>query len=112
MRNDNNYNNDFIDPTTIDAEKAELVAEETVPVEAKNSFWQNLKSFFVDGRTRFALGMVLILISTYLLIVMVSFFMTGDVDQSKILNSTPIELANAGDNVSNAGAALGAKLSN
>ena len=47
MRNDNNYNNDFIDPTTIDAEKAELVAEETVPVEAKNSFWQNLKSFFV-----------------------------------------------------------------
>ena len=112
MRNDNNYNNDYIDPTTIDAEKAELVAEETVPVEAKNSFWQNLKSFFVDGRTRFALGMVLILISTYLLIVMVSFFMTGDVDQSKILNSTPIELANAGDNVSNAGAALGAKLSN
>ena len=112
MRNDN-YTNDFIDPTTVDTAKTEpIVEDDAVLVETKKSFWQNLKAFFVDGRTRFALGMVLVLISAYLLIVMVSFFMTGEIDQSKILNNTPIELANAGDDVSNAGAALGAKLSN
>lgn len=112
MRNDN-YNNDFIDPTTIEPEKKEQVVNDDIEqVESKKNFWQNFKAFFVDGRTRFALGMILVLISAYLLIVMVSFFMTGEVDQSKILSSTPIELANIGDDVSNAGAAFGARLSN
>lgn len=112
MRNDN-YNNDFIDPTAFDNTEKETVKEnEVVPQEPKRGFWRNLKNFFCDGRTRFALGMILMLISAYLFIVIVSFFMTGENDQSKILNSTPIELANVGEDVSNAGAAFGARVSN
>lgn len=112
MRNDN-YNNDFIDPTTIESNKKDDIVEENIlPTEPKKGFWKGIKDFFGDGRTRFAFGMILILISAYLLIVIVSFFMTGEVDQSKIINNTPIELANAGDDVTNAGAAFGARLSN
>ena len=115
MRNDN-YNNDFIDPTTIEIGRKqpvnEDVTEEKVPAEPKRSLWRKIKDFFGDGRTRFGIGMVMMLFSAYMLIVIISFFMSGEVDQSKVINNTPIELANTGEDISNAGAAFGAKLSN
>lgn len=111
MRN-NNYNNDFIDPTATAAENNNIVEEkEPQSQETKKSLWRRFKDFFGDGRTRFIVGMLFMLISVYVLIVTVSFFMNGDVDQSEIANNTPIEIAESGDRISNAGAAFGAKLS-
>lgn len=113
MRN-NNYNNDFIDPTNIVVGEDNKRKQDDVqtPIVEKKSFWKRLKDFFGDGRTRFAIGMILMLISSYVLIVMVSFFMSGGVDQSEIQNSTPVELAAKGEQISNVGAAFGARLSN
>ena len=106
------YKNEFIDPIIDLGRKNEPVQEETKNIEPpKKSLWANIKSFFVDGRTRFATGMLLLLFSAYMLIVIISFFMTGEADQSSIMNNTPIELANSGGDVSNAGAAFGARLS-
>ena len=111
MRN-NNYNNDFIDPTATAAENNNIVEEkELQSQETKKSLWRRFKDFFGDGRIRFIVGMLFMLISVYVLIVTVSFFMNGDVDQSEIANNTPIEIAESGDRISNAGAAFGAKLS-
>lgn len=111
MRN-NNYNNDFIDPTATAAENNNIVEEkEPQSQETKKSLWRRFKDFFGDGRIRFIVGMLFMLISVYVLIVTVSFFMNGDVDQSEIANNTPIEIAESGDRISNAGAAFGAKLS-
>ncbi len=115
MRLKNNYNDDFIDPTRIDLGN-DINQEETEAVEAqeepKTSIFKKIKDFFGDGRTRFALGMMMMLFSMYLLIAFVSFFMSGDIDQSKVSNYTPVELANTGSEVSNAGAAFGARVAN
>lgn len=110
----NNYNNDFIDPTNIvlGDNNASEQQEQDIQTIQKKSFWKKLKDFFGDGRTRFAIGMILMLISSYVLIVIVSFFLSGDIDQSDIENNTPIELAVNGEKVSNIGAAFGARLSN
>lgn len=111
MRNVNT-NNEFVDPIIDLGRNKEKIEEEKKEIQtSKKSFWSNIKSFFVDGRTRFAIGMLMLLFSAYMFIVIISFFMTGDVDQSQIMNNTPIELANSGGEVSNAGAAFGAKLS-
>lgn len=113
MRNDN-YTNDFIDPTEITIGSKKKNTEQSEPTtqeEPKRSFWRKIKDFFGDGRTRFAFGMILMLVSAYVLIVVVSFFMSGDVDQSEIANNTPIEIAVSGEIVSNVGAAFGARLS-
>ncbi len=113
MRN-RNYNNDFIDPTNIIVGEDKKNEQDNIqtPIEQKKSFWSRFKEFFGDGRTRFAIGMILMLISSYILIVMVSFFMSGGIDQSNIENSSPIELASTGEELSNIGAAFGARLSN
>lgn len=115
MRSKSNYNEEFIDPTRIELgddikqEEKEPEQEEKV---AKKSVFKKIKDFFSDGRTRFALGMILMLFSMYLLIAFVSFFMSGDVDQSRVTNYTPVEIANSSNNVSNVGAAFGAKVAN
>ena len=78
---------------------------------SKRSFFGKIGDFFDSGRTRFGIGLTLMLIGVYILIVVVSFFTSGDVDQSKALNSTPVQLVESGENVSNLGAAFGARLS-
>lgn len=109
----NNYNNEFIDPMDLNlGDRNNQNHQENVSEEPKRSWWSKLKDFFKDGRTRFGVGMLMLLFSAYMLIVVISFLMTGDVDQSKVLNNTPIELADSSSEVSNAGAAFGAKLSN
>lgn len=111
MRNNNN-NNEFIDPLGLDFEnKRNEILEEQIPEIPKRSIWKKIKDFFGDGRTRFSFAMLLLLLGAYMLIVIVSFLFSGEVDQSKVLNNTPIALVDSGDKVSNAGAALGATLS-
>ncbi len=68
--------------------------------------------FFKDKRTHVFLGILLLVIAVYLLIVSISFFNTGDADQSKILNNGIAQISTQSGAVKNAGGPLGAYISN
>lgn len=69
-------------------------------------------NFFKDKRTHVFLGILLLVIAVYLLIVSISFFNTGDADQSKILNNGIAQISTQSGAVKNAGGPLGAYISN
>ena len=75
--------------------------------------WQRFKAFFKNGRMRLATGIVLLLTGIYLLISFLSFFLSaGMSDQSRVASNTIIENAQMPDQIRNAGAAVGASMSN
>ena len=74
--------------------------------------WQRFKTFFQNGRLRFATGIIMLLTGIYLLISFLSFFLSaGMSDQNRITNYSMIENAQVPDQIRNAGAAVGASLS-
>lgn len=74
--------------------------------------WQRFMAFFQNGRLRFATGIILLLTGIYLLISFLSFFLSaGMSDQNRITNYSMIENAQVPDQIRNAGAAVGASLS-
>ncbi|MBQ6080187.1 MAG: DNA translocase FtsK 4TM domain-containing protein [Muribaculaceae bacterium] len=74
--------------------------------------WQRFMAFFQNGRLKFAIGIILLLTGIYLLISFLSFFLSaGMSDQSRITNYSMIENAQVPDQIRNAGAAVGASLS-
>jgi len=73
---------------------------------------QRFKAFFQNGRLRFATGIIMLLTGIYLLISFLSFFLSaGMSDQNRITNYSMIENAQVPDQIRNAGAAVGASLS-
>ena len=74
--------------------------------------WQRFKAFFQNGRLRFVTGLIMMLTGIYLLISFLSFFLSaGMSDQNRITNYSMIENAQVPDQIRNAGAAIGASLS-
>jgi len=74
--------------------------------------WQRFMAFFQNGRLRFATGIVMLMVGIYLLISFLSFFLSaGMSDQNRITNYSMIENAQVPDQIRNAGAAVGASLS-
>ena len=74
--------------------------------------WQRFKAFFQNGRLRFATGIVMLLTGIYLLISFLSYFIAaGMSDQNRITNYSMIENAQVPDQIRNAGAAVGASIS-
>ncbi|MCD8386508.1 MAG: DNA translocase FtsK [Bacteroidales bacterium] len=65
--------------------------------------------FFTDERLRIFLGIALILSCVFVVIALVSYFKTGALDQSLVLNSTFAEMA-AGGQIQNLGGGFGAWL--
>lgn len=77
------------------------------------SLRERFVAFFKNGRTRLALGIIFALIGVYLLISFVSFVSgAGAIDQSSVENNTILANAKNPQNVSNAGAAVGASVAN
>ncbi len=72
-------------------------------------FFASVKAFITDERTCFALGLVLLLCTLYLLLSMISFFFTGDIDQS-IVNSSWSQLGEYSKDIQNWPGARGAFL--
>lgn len=68
-------------------------------------------TFLMDKRLRLFIGILLLLISTYLLICSISFFGNGAEDQSRVINNTVEQIAQSGEPVGNAGGPLGAYIS-
>ena len=74
--------------------------------------WQRFKAFFQNGRLRFAIGILMLMTGIYLLISFLSFFMSaGMSDQNRVANYSMIENAQVPDQIRNAGAAIGASMS-
>ncbi len=74
--------------------------------------WQRFLAFFQNGQFRLGAGCVMLLIGIYLLISFLSYFLSaGMSDQNRILNYSMIENAQVPDQIRNAGAAVGASLS-
>ena len=74
--------------------------------------WQRFKEFFKNERLRFATGIIMLMTGVYLLISFLSyFFAAGMSDQDRIVNYSMIENAQVPDQIRNAGAAVGASLS-
>ena len=87
-------------------------AEEAIAREGQTK-WQRFMAFFQNGRLRFATGIILLLTGIYLLISFLSFFMSaGMSDQNRVASNTVIENAQMPDQIRNAGAAIGASMSN
>ena len=89
-------------------------AEEQRQAEAQREMtrWQRFAEFFKNGRTRFALGIILLLLGVYLLLSFMSFFLySGMADQNQVASNGVLTNAQQPENMSNWGAAVGASLS-
>ncbi len=76
------------------------------------SKWQRFKAFFQNGRLRFATGIIMLMAGIYLLISFLSyFFAAGMSDQDRVANYSMLENAQVREQIRNAGAAMGASLS-
>ena len=88
-----------------------LEAEEAINNEHVTK-WQRFTAFFQNGQFRLGAGCVMLLTGIYLLISFLSYFLSaGMSDQNRIANYSMIENAQVPDQIRNAGAAVGASLS-
>jgi hypothetical protein len=79
------------------------VAEQKAKEEEGLTRWQRIKAFFKNGRTRFAMGVILMLVGLYLAISFMSFFFfSGASDQNRIDNFGVMENAMAPQEIHNA----------
>lgn len=70
-----------------------------------------IRAFFQSEKTRIITGILLLVISFYILISLLSFLLSGDHDYN-LLNHTLTDIAAEGAKFTNAGSSLGAKLAN
>ena len=87
-------------------EAEQAMAEENV------KWWQRYMGFVQNGNFKLFMGIVMLFVGIYLLISFLSFFLSsGMSDQDRIANYSMIENARVPDQIRNAGAAVGASLS-
>lgn len=82
--------------------------------EAENlSAWKRISLFFNHSRTKFVLGVALMLLGVYLLITFLSFILsTGGVDQNRVKSYDVIENARQSGVIENMGGSVGASIAN
>ena len=76
-----------------------------------NNLIGKIRTYTKHERVVFSSGILLILISVYILVSLISFFVTGGADQSEIATNTGIATG-VSNNISNWGGMFGARLSN
>lgn len=76
-----------------------------------NNLIGKIRTYTKHERVVFSTGILLILISVYILVSLISFFVTGGADQSEIATNTGIATG-VSNNISNWGGMFGARLSN
>lgn len=80
--------------------------------EEKLTRWQRVGRFFANGRTRFAIGTILLLAGVYLLIAFLSFVLgAGDADQNQEMYYSTVQNARQLGSIHNVVGAMGATLS-
>lgn len=68
-------------------------------------------NFFKDKRTHILIGVFMLICAVYLLIISISYFSVGDIDQSRVLHNSISELSQQNESIQNAGGPFGAVLS-
>ena len=117
MKGENQVNKDIIyNPDISSVKESENYKREEAAIkkaqEENQSVWQRFANFFLNGRTRFALGIIFLLFGIYLLIAFLSFiFGAGAQDQNRELYYSAMENAHDPEQIHNAVGALGAKVS-
>lgn len=124
--NSGNFQSEYFDPDAMDREyerrrsgykKPESTttsgtSQKTGAKAAKKNKTNVFVRFFADRRTKMFAGIASLCWATYMLISAISYFTTsGEDDQSLVLNQTVSEISTRPEEVSNAGGALGAFIS-
>ena len=73
--------------------------------------WSQVKDFFQSEKTRIVTGILLLVISFYIFISLISFIISGDNDYN-LLHHTLSDLSAEKATFTNAGSSLGAKIAN
>ena len=103
------YNPDL---SGVNEEFKKAEAQKQAEAQKNMTRWQRFAEFFKNGRTRFALGIILLLLGVYLLLSFMSFFLySGMADQNQVASNGVLVNAQQPENMSNWGAAVGASLS-
>lgn len=103
------YNPDL---SGVNEEFKKAEAQKQAEAQKNKTRWQRFVEFFKNGRTRFAVGIILLLLGVYLLLSFMSFFLySGMADQSQVEANGVLVNAQQPDKMSNWGAAVGAALS-
>ncbi|MBQ7042830.1 MAG: DNA translocase FtsK 4TM domain-containing protein [Muribaculaceae bacterium] len=79
--------------------------------ENRNNEKTNIFNFFKDKRTHILIGVFMLICAVYLLIISISYFSVGDIDQSRVLHNSISELSQQNESIQNAGGPFGAVLS-
>ncbi len=77
----------------------------------RNNEKTNIFNFFKDKRTHILIGVFMLICAVYLLIISISYFSVGDIDQSRVLHNSISELSQQNESIQNAGGPFGAVLS-
>ena len=111
VRDKENYNPDITN--VIESEEyRQSQAERRAERNSKLTWWQRVTAFFKNGRIRMATGIIVLLTGIFFLISFLSyFFKAGAVDQNVVADNGVLENARQASQVTNAGAAVGALLS-
>ncbi|MCQ2287767.1 MAG: DNA translocase FtsK [Muribaculaceae bacterium] len=107
--------NESYNPKITNAKGAKNTSKNTQVEEEQKAptLLQRLRTFFKSSRTRMALGIVFALVAIFLLISFISFFTgAGLVDQNRVSGYGVVENARDPSQITNAGAAIGAAVSN
>lgn len=85
---------------------------EKTSTDKEESIFQKISVFLKSERTHFIVGILCVMFGVYLFIAFLSFFYTGDADQSKLENLPLSELSSIKNEIRNWTGAFGAYLSN
>ena len=103
------YNPDL---SGVNEEFRKAEAQKQAEAQKNMTRWQRFTEFFKNGRTRFAVGIILLLLGVYLLLSFMSFFLySGMADQNQVASNGVLVNAQQPEQMSNWGAAVGAALS-
>ena len=115
MSNEPQYNNYNVDTSGV-KETTERKSRGTKQVskheDSQASAFQRFADFFRNGRTKLAIGVMLMMIAAYLLLTFMSFILTsGSDDQNRVQSYSITENARAASEVHNLGGSVGASIS-
>lgn len=111
MTKDTTFNPDITSVKESEAYRKQEEVKKKMEMEHLSK-WQRFANFFKNGRTRFSIGVILLLTGIYLLIAFLSFiFGSGDIDQNREIYYSALENAHDAGEIHNLVGALGASVS-
>lgn len=106
-----NISTDNFDPDSLQEKQTGKSKQKQNSSGKDNNAKANIFSFFKDKRAHILMGVFMLICAVYLLIISISYFSVGDIDQSRVLHNSISELSQQSQSIQNAGGPFGAILS-